>query len=59
MCDDCGWEELGETIEELLGDDDMEWAESTLSGIGDWITEHEHCTDAQRTAVDNIAEKRK
>jgi len=54
MCDKCRWKELVTEIEEGLGNPYAEFAEDTLTGIRDWVTEHAHCTDKQRRAIHNI-----
>lgn len=54
MCDKCGWEELLETIEEMLEDDTYEFAADTLEGIEEWVNDNEHCTPRQEEAVENI-----
>jgi len=55
-CDgNCGWEELHDRIETMLADERYGFAEETLQGISDWVFEHEHATDAQKQAVQNIA----
>lgn len=54
MCKHCLYEEYIETIEDLLDDLDFEWAQDTLSGILNWITDHNHITEEQITAIDNI-----
>jgi len=59
MCGECGFEELIEQIDEMLDGEDFEWAEDTLTGIREWCAEHEHCTENQKDAVDNIESKRR
>jgi hypothetical protein len=54
MCEDCDYEDLISTIDDLLDDDRYEFASDTLSGIHDTVEEKEHCTDNQRQAVENI-----
>ena len=54
MCQDCGWEEYDEKIDDLLTGDDFAWAEETLGGIQEWIRDHQHITENQKDAVDNI-----
>jgi hypothetical protein len=55
MCKNCEWEELLDRIDELLSDEDFEFAQETLEGIRSWVEEKEHCTDRQWEAVENIA----
>ena len=57
MCDSCDYKELLEKIEVLLGDEEYDWAEETLSGIHAWVEDNEHATDAQKAAVGNIESK--
>ena len=54
MCADCGWEDLLEQIEELREDERYEFAAETLEGIDEWVNRNEHCTDGQRSVVENI-----
>ena len=54
MCDVCGWEDLVQFIDELLEEEDYEFASDTLEGIKEWVIDNEHCTEAQLEAVDNI-----
>ena len=59
MCKSCGWEDLIEQIDELLEDDDYEFALDTLEGIRAWVAENEHCTENQQQAIENIANARR
>ena len=54
MCQDCEWEGLLEQIDQLLDDEQYEFAQDTLEGIREWVEEQEHCTEKQKTAVQNI-----
>lgn len=54
VCTDCDWEEYRDKIESMLDGGGHRWAEDTLEGILDWITDNEHVTDKQKTAVENI-----
>ncbi len=54
MCDDCKWESLIVRIDEILEDENFEFAQETLEGIRSWVEEKEHCTDRQRDAVESI-----
>ena len=54
MCDCCDWEELVTDIDEMLEEEDYEFATDTLEGIRGWIVDNEHCTDNQKDAVKNI-----
>ena len=56
MCDLCAWEEVVEEIQGMLEEEEFEFASDTLEGIKDWIQENEHCTEAQKDAVQNIKE---
>lgn len=54
MCQNCNWESVAEGIEEMVEDDDFEFALKTLEGIQDWIIENQHVTENQEEAVSNI-----
>ena len=54
MCEECGWEELLEDIDETLEDDTYIFATGTLEGIKQWVVDNEHCTESQEEAVRNI-----
>jgi len=59
MCDDCGWEDALEEIDDLLEDESVEFARDTLEGIKGWVADKEHVTHNQLTAIENIAAKRR
>jgi len=48
------WQKLLATIDYMMQSDRYQFAADTLSGIREWIVIHEHCTDAQVQAVENI-----
>jgi hypothetical protein len=63
MCEECGWKVTLEDIEAALADvPDLpdraeEFANSVdekLRSIHEWVTEHDHITDAQQDAVANM-----
>lgn len=54
MCAMCNWEEVLDMAEEMLEEDKFRFAEKTLKGIADWVSDNEHVTDAQENAVNNI-----
>lgn len=54
MCDDCDWEGVLATIDDLSSDERYEFAEETLGGIYDWVEENGHVTEKQIQAVSNI-----
>lgn len=54
MCIDCGWAELAEEIERMLGTIHYRFARATLEGIYVTINQSVHATDKQRAAVTNI-----
>lgn len=56
MCIYCDWEELLEDIDDMLEGEKYEFAMDTLEGIYEWVLRAEHCTEAQKEAVDNIKE---
>lgn len=56
MCDTCNWENLLETISEMLDDERYEFAIDTIEGIQDWVLDNEHCTENQETAIKNMKE---
>lgn len=58
MCINCEWEELLEEIDELIDDSDYEFAQDTLEGIQEWVSDNEHCTEAQKNAVCNIGDSK-
>ena len=55
MCDECDWNDLLESISELIEDPKAEFANETLEGIQEWVFKNEHCTDGQRVAITNIS----
>lgn len=54
MCSRCNWESSLCLAEEILNDDDYEYAHDTVEGIHDWIEENEHVTEKQEEAIQNI-----
>ena len=58
MCNRCEWEELLEDIDELIDEPKYEFAQDTLEGIQEWVSDEEHCTEAQRNAVENIRDSK-
>jgi hypothetical protein len=38
----------------MLGDEIYEFASDKLYGIQDWVLRNKHCTEKQKTAVNNI-----
>lgn len=54
MCDSCDWKEYLDMCDEMLAEDKYVFAEDTIEGIRKWITEKEHVTSRQKTALDNI-----
>lgn len=63
MCESCQWKETVERLDELINDDDhrFSFAFDTLSGIKTTVTQREHITERQLSAINNIetAGKRK
>ena len=59
MCDECDWEEFLEDINDLLDMGEHEWATDTLEGIRETVESMEHCTEAQRQAIENIKHARR
>ena len=57
MCDDCGWEQLLDDIEEM-DEERYSFAVHTVDGIREWVEEKEHCTPSQKRAVENIIRSR-
>ena len=54
MCVKCDWEEFLDEINEYQENPDFDWAEETLSGIGETVGNWSHATDRQKEAVANI-----
>ena len=54
MCYHCKHEDLAERINWMLGDEIYEFASDKLYGIQDWVLRNKHCTEKQKTAVNNI-----
>lgn len=54
MCSGCDWSDWLERIDDLLEDDDYGFAEDTLLGIQEWVTDNKHITEAQQIAIENI-----
>jgi Arc/MetJ-type ribon-helix-helix transcriptional regulator len=54
MCASCGWAALADEIDEMVTSGRYEWAENTLDGIRESVEAHEHASERQREAVQNI-----
>ena len=57
MCK-CCYQEYIDVIDEMLLDEDYEFATDTLSSIRDWIEDAEFITERQITAIENIKNSR-
>ena len=57
MCE-CCYGEYIDTIDDMLLDEDYEFATDTLLGIREWIEENEFITEKQISAVENIKKTR-
>ena len=55
MCQNCNWGELILTIDDILNNEDYEWARDTLEGIRSTVEDNAHATDRQKEAVENIS----
>lgn len=56
MCEDCGWQESLEEIEEMTDSGDFSFAEDTLIRIAEWVDSNKHITARQLQAVSNIGD---
>ena len=56
MCNECDWEVFLEELDEVIEEEEYEWALDTLEGIRDWVSNSRHCTLSQREALENIIE---
>ena len=55
MCDNCEWQSFADLFDkEILDNKKYEFAEDTLFGIFDWITDNKHITEKQKDAIKNI-----
>lgn len=54
MCSNCNYQDWVNDINDMLFDDDYSFAETTLSGIKEWVEINEHITEKQINAVENI-----
>jgi hypothetical protein len=48
------WFEVAKKVTDMIAMDEYEFAYDTLYGIRSWILKHEHVTELQRQAVENI-----
>jgi len=58
MCDSCSYEDAVQEIDEALLDQNIKLGLDVLTRIREWITDHDHATDRQLTAIDNTIRKR-
>jgi len=54
MCNDCEWLDYIDLADDMLLDEEYDFASDTIEGIKDWIKENEHVTDNQKNALQNI-----
>lgn len=63
MCNDCSWEEALETANEIIdmveeipehGEEFAQGVQERTTSIRAWIQEHEHATDKQVNALENM-----
>ena len=54
MCDNCEWEKSIDFIEDELFSEKYNFAEDTIQGIYDWVSENKHITERQKEALENI-----
>lgn len=54
MCKSCRWEDTLDILEGVLEDDRYDFASEMLTGIYEWIEEHEHVTGKQLSAINNV-----
>lgn len=54
MCDSCDFESVIEMITEMAQDRRYDYAAAKLEGIKDWVELHQHATEKQTVAVENI-----
>ena len=54
MCDSCEWEKFLDFIEDEMFNDEYSFAEDTVHGIFDWVSENKHITERQKNALKNI-----
>lgn len=50
------WLEYLDRCDGMLLNEKYSFADETLTGIRNWISEHQHVTDRQKKAIDNIKE---
>lgn len=54
MCDNCEWEKFIDFVEDELFSEKYNFAEDTIHGIYDWVSENKHITERQKEALKNI-----
>ena len=57
MCNKCKYEKYIKICDGILEDWNNDWCWDTIESIKDWITEHNHITENQINAIENIQEK--
>jgi len=51
MGSNCNWEDELTELEDMIDDGRFSYAGRVLKGIRDWVTENEHITDSQKSAI--------
>lgn len=54
MCENCGWADTLDDIDELLNDKRANFANDFLTSVQKWVKEKEHVTDKQLSGINNV-----
>lgn len=54
MCITCKHDEFAQRLGEMIDDGNYDFAEEWLTSTKRWVEMHQHCTDKQKSAADNI-----
>jgi hypothetical protein len=54
VCERCNYEHALDMIEEMIDNPKYDFAETTLTGIYEWIDKNQHVTPRQMESLENI-----
>ena len=54
MCEECGWADKIDEIDDLLNNKKANFAEDFLSSVKKWVEKNEHITEKQANGIANV-----
>ena len=54
MCENCGWADAIDKIDDMLNDKKYTYANDFMTSVKAWVEKNEHITDKQKNALNNV-----